>query len=154
MQVFIPYSSPIKVAKCLDFRRLNKQILECRQIIRAINGETSAWASHPIVKMYKNEVGWLNLYLLCLEAYRDGKQETAINLSKLADKYKPSWMTEALCNSHKRRLVAKDREFYKKFYHYGISGINYYIIDGKVLGYMNGKCIITQTTEEFNNGKA
>ena len=153
MQVFIPYPSPIEVARCLDKRRLNKQIIECHQIISAASGKATAWASHPVVKMYKNNLEWLQLYVDVLEYYRDGREDIAIHLSNQADRGRPSWMTEALCNSHKRRLVEKDAQFYKKFWVYGISGINYYVVDNKVLGYAKGKCIITQTLEEFNNGK-
>lgn len=38
MQVFTPYPEPFKTADCLDSRRLNKQIIECRQILAAIKG--------------------------------------------------------------------------------------------------------------------
>ena len=151
MQVFIPYPEPIKVARCLDKRRLNKQIIECHQIISAASGKTTAWASHPVVKMYKNNMEWLQLYTDVLEYYRDGREDIAVHLSNQADRGRPFWMTEALCNSHKRRLVSKDAQFYKKFWVYGVSEINYYVVDGQVLGYTRGKCILTQTIEEFNN---
>ena len=51
MNVFV-IGSPIETAKCLDPRRLNKQIIECKQILKAIDGETKAWANHPATKMY------------------------------------------------------------------------------------------------------
>lgn len=41
MQVFTPYPEPFKTADCLDSRRLNKQIIECRQILAAIKGESN-----------------------------------------------------------------------------------------------------------------
>ena len=51
MQIFIPYPSPIDVAKCLDPRRLNKQILECDQIMKAIvtrqSGATAIMDVYP-----------------------------------------------------------------------------------------------------------
>ena len=154
MQVFIPYPQPIEVAKCLDKRRLNKQIIEGDQIISAATGRTTAWANHPVVKMYKGHIEWLRLYVNSLEFYRSGRADIAKHLSDQADRCRPSWMTEALCNSHKRRLVSKDAQFYKKSWVYGVSEINYYVVDGQVLGYARGKCILTQTIEEFNNGKA
>lgn len=157
MQIFIPYPQPIEVARCLDKRRLNKQIIEAKQIISAIvktdRGQVTAWASHPVVKMYRGNTEWLQLYTDCLEYYRDGREDIAIHLSNQADRCRPKWMTEALCNTHKRRLVEKDREFYKKFWLYGISSINYYVVDGKVLGYSNGKYIFTKTLEWLNNGQ-
>ena len=41
MQIFI-VGSPIETADTLDKRRLNKQIIECRQILAAINGTIKA----------------------------------------------------------------------------------------------------------------
>lgn len=40
MQVFTPYPQPFACADCLDPRRLNKQIIECKQILAAIRGES------------------------------------------------------------------------------------------------------------------
>ena len=149
MQIFIPYPSPIEVAKCLDRKRLNKQIIECGQIMKAIKGETKAWANHPVVKMYTGHLHWVELYKDCLEYYKNGRPDLAELLSTQADMFRPSWMTEALCRSHKRRLVAKDAQFYKVFWVYGVSSINYYVVDNKVLGYAQGKRIVTLSLEEF-----
>ena len=155
MQVFIPYPEPIKVARCLDKKRLNKQIIECHQIISAASGKATAWASHPVVKMYKNNLEWLQLYTDVLEYYRDGREDIAIHLSNQADMGRPSWMTEALCNSHKRRLAEKDPNFYYKFFkEYGISIVNYYVVDSRVIGYMYGKYRSSRSLEEFNNAEA
>ena len=74
MQVFVPYQEPIKCAEALfnDKRRFNKQIVECRQILDAIDGK-KAWSNHPCTKMYKEHRGWLNEYMLSLIYYRDFK---------------------------------------------------------------------------------
>lgn len=159
MQVFIPYPEPIKVARCLDKKRLNKQIIEAKQIISAIvktyKGQVTAWASHPVVKMYKNNTEWLQLYTDVLEYYRDGREDIAIHLSNQADRGRPSWMTEALCNSHKRRLAEKDPDFYYKFFkENGISKVNYYVVDNRVLGYSKGKYLSSRSLEEFNDAEA
>lgn len=148
MQIFIPYPSPIEVAKCLDPKRLNKQIIECGQIIKAIRGETKAWVNHPIVKMYADHLRWVEFYKACLESYKNSP-DLAEFWSAQADMVRPFWMTDALCRSHKRRLVAKDPQFYKAFWVYGISAINYYIVDNKVLGYTQGRKIVTQSLDEF-----
>lgn len=150
MQIFIPHPSPIHVAQCLDPKRLNKQVVECDQIMKAIKGETKAWANHPVVKMYSDHLHWVKLYRDCLYNYRIGNTRLAIHLSNEADKIRPKWMTRPLCYSHRRRLVEKDPIYYKGFYNFGISEINYYIVDNKVLGYVKGKCIKIQTLEEFN----
>lgn len=52
MQVFTPYKEPILCAQVLDKKMLNKQIIECQQIIRAIEGN-KAWHNHPVVRMYR-----------------------------------------------------------------------------------------------------
>ena len=51
MQVFI-VGNPLETAMILDSRRLNKQIIETEQIIKAITGESKAWNNHPVVKPY------------------------------------------------------------------------------------------------------
>ena len=63
MQVFVPFQDPFECAKALDSRRFNKQILECKQILKAIRGESTAWANHPCVLMYKKHADWLQMYL-------------------------------------------------------------------------------------------
>lgn len=40
MQVFI-IGTPFETAKSLDKKRLNKQIIECKQILKAIDGESN-----------------------------------------------------------------------------------------------------------------
>ena len=62
MQVFVPYPSPIDVAKCLDPKRLRKQIIECDQILKAIYGQSEAWKNHPVVKMYRPHAQFLAAY--------------------------------------------------------------------------------------------
>ena len=42
MQIFLPYKDIFETAKCLDIKRLNKQIIECEQILNTIDGESRA----------------------------------------------------------------------------------------------------------------
>jgi hypothetical protein len=62
MQTFLPYRDFEETARCLDYRRLGKQRVECKQILSAIRGETNAWANHPAVKMWKDHVDTLKHY--------------------------------------------------------------------------------------------
>ena len=57
MQVFI-IGSPLETAMALDRRRLNKQIIECRQILNAIFGKTNAWVNHPCTLQYHKHKHW------------------------------------------------------------------------------------------------
>ena len=61
MQVFI-IGTPLETARALDPKRLRKQIIECRQILDALNG-AKAWSNHPCVLQYRGYEEWLELYL-------------------------------------------------------------------------------------------
>lgn len=141
MQVFTPYPEPFETAICLDSRRLNKQIIECRQILAAISGESDAWKNHPVVKQYKDHVKYLEHYVKCLEAVRLGYSGVAMSHSYEAMLYKPEFLTTEFCDQHKRRLFTKDNIFYHEFHAYGKSYENWYFVDGKLLKYINGKIV-------------
>lgn len=52
MNIFI-VGSPVETARALDLRRLHKQIIECQQILDALNGKC-AWSNHPCTLQYKD----------------------------------------------------------------------------------------------------
>ena len=147
MQVFVPYVEPYFVAQSLDKRRLNKQVLECRQIIKAINGESDAWKNHPVVKMYKNHMIWLIFYTMCLDAYRKGHLKEARRYNTVAHIYAPSFIKDWRVTSHHRaRLYTKDPEYYRNVWphlanYYIQCEENLYIVDGKTRWYKNGKLV-------------
>lgn len=139
MQIFLPYRNPIDVAKCLDNRRLNKQIIECRQILAAIDGQSKAWSHHPVVLMYAHHGDFVENYLYCLESYQAGDMSTAEFFGCVAVGFLPSFVTEDFLIQHRRRLYTKDNVFYKAFSVYGESFENWYIVEGKLLKYKEGK---------------
>lgn len=156
MQVFVPYDSPYRVATCLDARRLNKQIIECRQILAAIRGESNAWMNHPCVRMYRDHAEWLEYYMNCLECYADAYRleklnedsdaDEVYNLAKgwsiKADAITPPFLTDEFCKHHQCRLFTKDPEWYRDFFtHCKESDENWYFVDGELLRYANGKRI-------------
>lgn len=142
MQVFVPYPSPIDVAKCLDSKRLHKQIIECDQIAAAISGASNAWKNHPVVKMYTPYVSWLLNYRNALYYYASGCPKLAALVSYQADEYfKPPFLTESFCDQHKRRLYTKAPELYPQFAEYGKSEENWYVVDNMVHCYVNGKLV-------------
>lgn len=108
MQVFVPYPEPIKVAQCLDAKRLNKQIIECRQILDAIDGTGEGWFNHPVVKMYKPYRNWLFCYMKCLYFYGHGLEIFAQDWNNMANQATLFFMTHGFCNQHKRRLFTKN----------------------------------------------
>lgn len=136
MQVFVPYPSPIDVAKCLDPKRLKKQIIECDQILAAINEKSQAWKNHPVVKMYKPYKSWLICYRACLSELAP---MWAKIWSRQAESVRPPFLTESFCDQHKRRLYTKAPELYPQFAEYGTSEENWYFVDGEIVKYVNGK---------------
>ena len=145
MQIFI-IGSPIETADVLDRRRLNKQIIECRQILAAIEGRSKAWANHPCVLMYRKHTSWLKNYLQCLESARH--QYMAANIYSLnADRIRPPFHTEEYLNQMKRRLYTKDIECYKQWSHLGESDVNWYCVDGEWRYYRGGRRILSVSGE-------
>lgn len=151
MQVFCPYSSPLRCAEALwaDQLRYNKQIVECRQIIAAIDG-AKAWRSHPVCLMYKEHKEWLKYYAFYFIAYKEQMNTTSnwqrfrlsdilSRLNRNANKIRPPFLTDEFCDQHKRRLYTKSPDLYPQFAEYGKSDENWYFLNGQIVKYVNGK---------------
>lgn len=147
MQIFVPYAEPIKTAKCLDSLRLNKQIIEARQILDSIDasleGKKKGWFNHPVTKMYKPYKDWLHKYMGCLIYWNLGFKSEAMEWSKLADSIRPPFLTADFCIQHRKRLYTKNSEHYKQFAEYGTSDENWYYDNesNQIIKYINGKRI-------------
>ena len=148
MQVFVPYNDAYQTAMILyaDKRRFHKQIVECNKIIDAIEGKKSGWKNHPIVKMYKNHVDWLKLYVKIfkyLDYFINAQYEIdkisfyngLLVLRELARNCAPDFLTNEFCDQHKRRLFTKNEKAFGLFKDYGKSYENWYFDDGKILKY-------------------
>lgn len=142
MQVFI-IGTPLETAMALDAKRLNKQIIEGNQIMKAIVGETKAWAIHPCTQMYRANGYdiWLNAYLICLEAYRNKDMEQAEEWNRVASRFTPPFHKEAYFNQMKRRLFTKNPEHYRQWANLGTSDENWYFVGDEWRYYRNGKRI-------------
>lgn len=139
MQVFI-IGTPLETAIALDNRRLNKQIIECEQILDALNGK-KAWSNHPCTLQYKKHQTWLDLYKRCLEAYFNNNMQEAEWTNYLAVMLTPYFHTEDYLNQMKKRLYTKKKEHYKQFSDLGTSEENWYFVDNEWRIYKNGKRI-------------
>lgn len=80
MNIFLPFVDNIdKSIRCLDDRRLMKQILECQTIVDVYNG-AKPYSNHPIVKHYSSSPRQIKFvqycgYRCCKEfEYRFGKK--------------------------------------------------------------------------------
>jgi hypothetical protein len=142
MQVFI-VGTPYYTAKVLDSKRLNKQIIENKQIMDAILGTGKGWFNHPVVKSYKNHFQWLYYYNLCLFWYQRGCKDMAKKMSEQAMAFKPNFHIEEYLNQMKRRLYTKNNQYYSQWSDLGESDCNWYCSDdeNKFLKYINGKRI-------------
>lgn len=146
MQVFI-VGSPFETAIALDKRRLNKQIIECKQILDALDG-AKAWRNHPCVLQYRGHKEWLRLYKRCLESfveYEEFGTDMAKDNIRVYDHtcflMTPPFHTEEYFDQMKRRLYTKMPEYYKQWAHLGESDINWYFVDGEWRYYRDGKRI-------------
>lgn len=141
MQVFI-IGSPLDTAKALDRKRLNKQIIECQQILKAIWGESKAWVNHPCTIQYREHETWLWYYYQTLTFYKNylntvtvefdvDPLEIAKSKSLMADLYRPNFHTQAYLGNMKKRLYTKNNEHYKQWENLGESYENWYWVDNK-----------------------
>ena len=140
MQIFLVSEKPLETARILDIKRFNKQILECDWII---NGWTvlNSTIRHPIAKMYKNNLDFVEYYRDCLKAYRNANLDEAEWFSDLAESVLPEFLKDQqwYFDNFKSRLYTKNPNIYSCYSKFGNSEVNYYFIDGKWKPYKNGK---------------
>lgn len=124
-----------------DTRRYNKQIVECNQMLNAIEGKTKSWRKHPCTIQYEKHRLWLDEYRLCFIAYREGKYARALLHSLIADFVKPSFHKEAFFTQMKRRLYTKSPNFYAQWAQLGCSLENWYWSpkEKRIIKYVDGK---------------
>lgn len=137
MTIFI-IGSVEDTADELDYKRFNKQIIECQWIIEMAEGRKKE-SNHPAYLMYKDHIEWVKLYRDAFIAYREKDYPLCTLLSLRAEKIKPSFICPELCENFKRRLYEKDPAHYAHWKHLGQSVVNYYFVDGQWLRYENGK---------------
>lgn len=139
MQVFI-VGTPLETAKALDPKRLRKQIIECKQILDALQGN-EAWGRHPAVLQYRGYEQWLRHYMTCLNSVMCGANDVAKIASFEADEVRPYWHCKEYYEQMKRRLHTKEPEYYKQWLYLGESQENWYFVGGEWRKYINGKRI-------------
>ena len=130
MQTFLPYSDYIKSAQVLDYRRLGKQRVECKQIFNAcVNKhykEKAGWINHPAVIMWYGYEYQLLIYMetMILEWIKRGYKNTMVvpwkEYNEKADIFKtaksPPWIgMNAFHASHRSNLLRKDPVYYGQF---------------------------------------
>ena len=144
MNVFI-IGSAIDTAKSLDKRRLNKQIIECQQILDALSGKKKAWSNHPCTLQYRGYERWLGTYMSCLMRYRAGEIERALVASDWCEMTRPEFHIQEYFDQMKRRLYTKDNNHYSQWAHLGQSEENWYYVNSEWRKYVNGKLVKHET---------
>lgn len=124
MQTFLPHISIVDSVKCLDSKRLNKQILECYQIIRVLNNETEGYKNHPAVLMWKGYEQALLCYAItcCCESenrfnrIHNTKDKLLCYIDYNSTIVYPKWFgNDKFHESHRSNLYRKDSVYYKQF---------------------------------------
>jgi len=125
MNTFLPYSSFLKSALCLDNKRLGKQRVECLQILKALNGETKGWVNHPYVKMWRGYELALILYgqIICSVWKSKGFKDTCYKKISAYKKvfqnssyYFPFLGNRNFHKNYRKVLLNKNKEHYSKVF--------------------------------------
>lgn len=121
MQTFLPHLSFRESARCLDRQRLGKQRIECKQILRALAGESKGWARHPATLRWRGHERALCHYAaaVCVEWRRRGYNDAQLDyfLSRrheFAHTGRPDALTE-LPELHRASLYRKAPQLYAQF---------------------------------------
>lgn len=132
MQTFVPYADFSESASILDNKRLNKQLLEGRQIYGILSSgkRKGAWVNHPAVLMWRYRENSLFNYLEAIKKECDlrgistSKNWEAItkmhesNWDRGTNAIMPEWWgDERVHQSHRNNLYVKDSEYYAEFIH-------------------------------------
>lgn len=127
MQTFLPYPSFIVSARVLDNKRLGKQRVECKQILKALRGEydrpdqVGAWVNHPATKMWRGFEDALCVYgVSCCAVWRKRGYDDSLMQYFIAGctggMSLPPWLgNEEFHASHRSNLLRKDPEWYGQF---------------------------------------
>jgi hypothetical protein len=124
MQTFLPYADFSRSAKVLDYRRLGKQRVECKQILLALDKVSGGWVNHPAVKMWRGHRASLAYYglTMCREWIARGYNDSLLpyfvdeyqQASNQCHNHAPDWMGNADFHlSHQSNLVRKLPEHYQ-----------------------------------------
>jgi hypothetical protein len=134
MQTFLPYKDFTKTAKALDSKRLNKQILECYQILKVLSNPDprAGWRNHPAVKMWRGFEHLLLDYTMTMVKEADKRGiKTDKNVSNIESLVSsegmywgidvPAWyeddiVMKRLTTTHKANLYKKDPVYYFDFF--------------------------------------
>ena len=130
MQVFLPESDFDIAAQQLDTKRLVKQLLEGRQIMTILVGESksNAWRNHPAVRMFDGHPIALYNYLAAIRKEMERREykweKNWHEIERMAEGITytglPNWMVDEdtfyhVLTTHRGRLYEKAPELYPQY---------------------------------------
>lgn len=113
---FVPFFDVEKIYRIMNLKHKNKQITECIQLVKALQGEVQGYANHAATLMWKGYVDALKTYhnimlrLWYAEGYKGSRKEYEVDEENAEWPWWWGWDTLAL--SHKLSLYRKKPEHY------------------------------------------
>jgi len=140
MQTFLISGNFYEIAKTLDPRRANKQIIECYQIMRImlrkvgfIDDGKKGWMNHPVLKLWQDKDGKFYFFQLyyytcfMLKTYKERYDKEHSMVQKIEELYQIALECHDFGNSifqvrwpkevykaMRQNLIRKDKEYYRK----------------------------------------
>lgn len=118
MNTFLPYEDFEASARVLDSKRLGKQRIEARQILRALRGQSAGWRHHPAVRIWRGYEDALAAYYNAVlrEWTARGYRNTMPFEPAPVRCVLPPWLgSPAVHAAYRARLLAKDPAWYGQF---------------------------------------
>lgn len=127
MQTFLPLANFKATAKCLDWRRLGKQRVECLQILNSLFEIKTGWINHPATQMWKGYESSLIEYAIAIVEEWISRGYNDSTLAKFQDMKEkqiqkgitvihPKWLGNASFHAaHRSNLLRKDTVYYGQF---------------------------------------
>lgn len=119
IQTFLPYEDFEKSARTLDRKRLGKQRVEAKQIIKNLTTRRDSWYNHPAVQMWKDHVEALKLYYNAISKdwVRRGYEHNMgfYDVDETEVEYPPWLGDEKFHSAHRSNLLRKEPEYYSQF---------------------------------------
>jgi hypothetical protein len=122
MQSFLPLPDFVESARVLDNKRLGKQRVECKQILKALNDPNYGWQNHPAVKMWRGYETALEAYMnVCITEWVKRVFKNNMPLCTYGNTYPlglvfPDWFCDSRFHAARcAALLFKDYNWYSRF---------------------------------------
>lgn len=125
VNTFLIHEDYTQIAKLLDYKRLGKQRVECKQLITIIenyynkNYTKTGWKTHPATLMWLNDLNELKKYANCMirEWIHRGYKNT-METYIITEQTKKPWFVKSrdIRYTHMASLMRKDPAYYRPLF--------------------------------------